>query len=106
VPENTPPDKIILKLHSTLQKAEISVPVQVCTRRIGLAKYLYSQHVPGILSGQCRCGGGKETPSYMVLFCKEESDRRHALRTGTGTSRQINYRSLTRTASGAKLLSE
>jgi hypothetical protein len=82
------------------------VLVQVRTGRIGLAKYLYSRHVPGILSAQCRCEGGEETPRHMALFCREESDRRHALRTGTGTSRQINYRNLTRTASGAKLLSE
>jgi hypothetical protein len=103
VPEDTPPDKRVLKLHSTLQKAESSVLVQVRTGRIGLAKYLYSRHVPGVLSAQCRCRGGEETPRHMAVFCREESDRRHALQ--MGTSRQVNYRNLTGTASGAKLLS-
>jgi hypothetical protein len=53
---------------------ESSVLVQVRTGRIGLAKYLYSRHVPGVLSSQCRCGGGEETPHHITLFCKEESD--------------------------------
>jgi hypothetical protein len=104
VPEDKPPGKKILKLHSMLRKAEISVLLQLRTGRIELAKYLYSRHVPGVLSAQCRCGGAEETPRHMAVFCREESDHRHALQ--TGTSRQVNYRNLTGTASGAKLLSE
>jgi hypothetical protein len=40
VPEDTPPNKAVLKLHLGLQKAESSVLVQARTARIGLAKFL------------------------------------------------------------------
>jgi hypothetical protein len=36
--------------------------VQARTGRIGLAKFLYSRKVPGVVSAQCRCGAGEETP--------------------------------------------
>jgi hypothetical protein len=98
VPKDTPPDKRVLKLHSQLRKAESSVLVQACTGRIGLAKFLYSQKVPGVVSAQCRCGAGEETPRHMALVCIEEAGRRQALR----TSERVNYQQLTRTAKGAR----
>jgi hypothetical protein len=64
VPEDTPPDRKVLKLHSMLRKAESSVLVQARTGCIGLAKFLYGWHVPGVLSAQCRCRGGEETPRH------------------------------------------
>ena len=69
VTKATPPDGAVLKLHSGLCKAESSVLVQVRTGRIGLTKFLYSRKVPGILSAQCRCRAGEETPRHMELFC-------------------------------------
>lgn len=62
VPEDTPPDSGVLRLHAGLRKAESFVLVQACTGRIGLAKFLYNRKVPGKLSIQCRCGPGEETP--------------------------------------------
>jgi len=47
-PEDTPPDRAVLKLHSGLQKAESSALVQVRIGRIGLAKLPYSRKVRGI----------------------------------------------------------
>ena len=84
----TPPNRAVLKLHSGLRKAESSVPVQARTGRIGLAKFLYSRKVPGILSAQCRCRAGEETPRHMALFCTDETERRQCLRAG----RRVNYR--------------
>jgi hypothetical protein len=69
IPEVAPPNKAVLKLHSGLQKAESSVLVQARTGRIGLAKFLYNRKVPGILSAQCRCEAGEETPRHMALYC-------------------------------------
>jgi len=62
VPEDPPPIKGILKLQLGLRKAESSVLVEACTGHIGLAKFLYSRRVPGILSAQCRYGTREETP--------------------------------------------
>ena len=50
IPEDAPPNKAVLKLHSGLKKAESSVLVQARTGRIGLARFLYSRKVPGIQS--------------------------------------------------------
>jgi hypothetical protein len=102
VPENTPPNKVVLKLHSGLRKAEGSVLVQARTGRIGLAKFLNSCKVPRVLSAQCRCVAGEETPRHMTLFCTDEAERRQHLRTGW----RIDYQQLIVTNSGAKKLAE
>ena len=62
VPEDPSPNRAVLKLHFGLRKAQNSVLVQARPGRIGLAKFLYSRKVPGILSAQCTCGAGEETP--------------------------------------------
>jgi hypothetical protein len=82
VPEDPPLSGRVLKLHSRLRKAEIVVLVQVRTGRIGLARFLYSREVPGVLSAQCRCGAREETPWHMTLYCIEEAERRQSIRTG------------------------
>jgi hypothetical protein len=82
VPEDTSPNRTVLKLHSGLRKAESSVLVQARTGRIGLAKFLYNRPVPGVLSAQCKCRNGEETPRHMALFCIEEAGRRQHLRVG------------------------
>jgi hypothetical protein len=102
IPEDTPPNKVVLKLHLGLQKAESSVLVQAQTGRIGLAKFLYNGKVPRIQSAQCRCGAGEEMPRHMVLYCIEEAGRRPGLR----TSDRVNCQQLIGTASGAKRLAE
>ena len=58
VPEDTLPNKVALKLHSRLRKAESSVLVQARTGRIGLARFLFNHKVPGVESAKCRCWGG------------------------------------------------
>ena len=102
VPEDTPPCKRVLKLHSGLRKAESAVLVQARTGRIGLAKFLYNRRVPGVLSAQSRCGAGEETPRHMALYCTEEAERRQDLRTNS----RIDYKSLIGTARGARKLAE
>jgi hypothetical protein len=66
-PEDTSPNKAVLKLHSGLRKVKSSVLVQARTGRIGLAKFLYNRKVPGILSAQCRCSAREEAPRYIVV---------------------------------------
>ena len=102
VSEDTPSSRALLKLHSGLRKAEGSVLVQACTGRTGLAKFLYSRKVTGIISAQCRCRAGEETPRHMALYCIEETGRPKCLRTG----KQVDYRQLIGTNSGAKRLAE
>ena len=102
IPEDTPPSKAVLKLHRGLQKAESSILVQTRTGRIGLAKFLYSRKVPGVLSAQCRCGAREETLRHMALYCIEEAGRRLVLR----TNGRVNYEQLIGTASGAKQLAK
>jgi hypothetical protein len=74
--EDTPLNKAVLKLHSRLGKAESSILIQACTSQIGLAKFLYIRKVPGILTTQCRCGAGEETPRHIALFYIDEIERR------------------------------
>jgi hypothetical protein len=69
------------------------VLVQACTGYIGLAKFLYNRSVPGVLSAQCRCRSGEETPRHMALFCIEEGGR-------------LDYQQLIGTNRGAKALAE
>jgi hypothetical protein len=87
IPEDTPLNKAVVRLHAGLQKAESSVLVQARTGRIGLAKFLYNRKAPGIQSAQCRCGLGEETPRHMALYCTEEAGRRP----GLGTNGRVNY---------------
>ena len=76
--------------------------VQAQTGRIGLAKFLYNQRVPGVLSAQCRCSAREETPQHIALYCTEEAERQQDLR----TNRRIDYQSLIGTARGARKLAE
>jgi hypothetical protein len=92
----------VLKLHSGLRKAESSVLVQACTGRIGLAKFLYNRKVLGVLTAQCRCGAGEETPQHIALFCTDEIERCQHLR----ISGRLDYQQLIGTNGGAKRLAE
>ena len=100
IPANTPPTNRILSLHRELQKAESALLVQCRTGRIGLAKFLYEQRVPGIQTAQCQCGAGKETAQHIALFCPKERDRRHQLTDGKGRSQ--SYAQLIGTARAVK----
>jgi hypothetical protein len=63
------PSRASLKLYSKLKKAESSALFQARTGRIGLRRFLASARVPGIESGDCLCGEGKETAEHMLLHC-------------------------------------
>jgi hypothetical protein len=63
------PNRASLKLYSKLKKAESSALFQARTGRIGLRGFLATMRVPGIESGECLCGGGKETAEHMLLDC-------------------------------------
>lgn len=102
VSEDTTLSKRVLKLHSGLRKAESAVLVQAQTGRIGLAKFLYNQRVPGVLSAQCRCSAREETPRHMALYCTEEAERWQDLCTNS----RVDYQSLIGTAMGARKLAE
>jgi hypothetical protein len=101
-PKDPPPSGRVLKLHSGLRKAESAVLVQARTGRIGLARFLYSRKALGVLSAQCRCRAGEETPRHMAIYCIEEAVCRQSLRTGG----RVDYRQLVGTASGARRLAE
>jgi hypothetical protein len=102
VPEDTPPSRTVLKLHSGLRKAESSVLVQARTGRIGLARFLYKRRVPRVLTAQCRCSASEETVRHMALFCTEEAGRRQHLR----TKGRLDYQQLIGINNGARKLAE
>jgi hypothetical protein len=92
IPKDTPPNKAALKLHSKLRKAESSVLIQARTSRIGLTKFLYNRKVLGVLTAQCRCGAGEETPRHIALFCTDEAERRQQLiGTNSGAKRLAEW---------------
>jgi hypothetical protein len=68
------PDQSSLKLYSQLKKAESSALFQARTGRIGLRRFLASARVPGIESGECLCGKGRETAEHVLLFCDNRPD--------------------------------
>jgi hypothetical protein len=76
IPEDTPPNKAVLKPHSGLRKAESSALVQARAGRIGLVKFLYSRKVPSVLSTLCRCTVEEETFRHIALFRTDEIERR------------------------------
>jgi len=63
------PSKSTLKLYGQLKKAESTALFQARTGRIGLRRFLASARVPGIESGDCLCGKGRETAEHMLLYC-------------------------------------
>jgi hypothetical protein len=100
VPEDPPPTEQVLKLHKDLRKAESALLVQVRTGHIGLAKFLYSRKVPGIVTAKCQCTAGHETARHMALFCTKETGRRQYLRDNTGRTQP--YQTLVGTNDGAR----
>jgi hypothetical protein len=62
IPEDMPPTKQVLKLYKNLYKAESALLVQACTKRIGLAQFLYNRRVPDVVTAKCQCRAGHETP--------------------------------------------
>jgi hypothetical protein len=106
VQPDTLPNCRVLKLHQDLQKAESSLLVQIRTQRIGLAQFLYNQHVPGYETGRCLCTGGSETPRHITLFCSNiaasRTYLRNLIRTKLGSDR-IDYQRLIGSSEGIKI---
>jgi hypothetical protein len=98
VPEDTPPTKQVLQLHVGLRRAESALLTKARTGKIGLAKFLYRQRVPGFSTATCQCEVGQETPRHMALYCTYEADRRHYLRVGGNRT----YTQMVGTNEGAK----
>jgi hypothetical protein len=72
--EDTPSNKGVLKFHSRLQKAEISVLAQARTGHIRLAKFLYNRKVlarGAICPVQVRRQG--RNTRHLALYCAEDS---------------------------------
>jgi hypothetical protein len=97
-----PPDPKVLKLYSSLRKAESSALLQFRTGCTGLAYFLFKARVPGVESGLCSCGRGSETPRHMLVHCLKESERREELR---GVSGNLDFRKLLDTPEGAGVTS-
>ena len=85
------------KLHKNLNKTESVVATQMRTNKIGLADFLFIQHVPTIASPACHCGASRQTPKHILIFCPTHD--KSAL-TIDGT---LDYRRLTDTAKGLKI---
>ncbi len=98
-----PPDPKVLKLYSSLRKAESSALVQFRTGCTGLAYFLNKARVPGVESGFCSCGRGLETPRHVLIHCSKEAERREELR-GVGRGR-LDFRKLLDTPAGAGVAS-
>ena len=93
--------KIQQKLHEDLPKAASSVLVQMRTNCNGFRHFLSRRRVPGIESGMCECGTGRETAKHVVVHCPL-SEGKEVLRKGRqGT---IDYKWLTTDRHGAARL--
>lgn len=67
--------KIIDLRHAGLIRAESTLAIHLRTGKIGLADYLYRRHVPGFLSPDCGCHGGRETPAHLFFCPRNEATR-------------------------------
>ena len=79
VSEDTPPTKQVLGLYKNLYKAKSTLLVQACTKRIGLAEFLYNQKVPRIATAKCQYRAGHKTLQHMALFCIQEASTKQFL---------------------------
>jgi hypothetical protein len=84
IPEDILSTKQVLKLYKNLYKAESILLVQVCTKRIGLAQFLYNRKVPGFVTAKYQYRTGHETPQYIALFCIQEASTRQFLLDSAG----------------------
>lgn len=98
----SPPGKQAIQAHQHLRKAQSSLLTQIRTGKIGLARFLYNQRVPGHTNPACLCGAPKQTPAHVTLFCSLHEDHRHELL----LNNTLDYTRLLRTAQGAYLLTK
>jgi hypothetical protein len=103
--QDSEPNAAILQLHKDLCKAESSALVQARTECIGLAQFLYKRKVPGVTTPNCTCSNAPETARHLVQYCAIYPDR-EGLHQSTVSYRPIDYRQLTGTPQGAKILSK
>jgi hypothetical protein len=99
-----PPDPKVLQLHEGLRKAESSMLIQAPTEKIGLAQFLYTRGVPGVVTALYSCGVGPETARHVVIYCEKEVGRHQEVRR-EDARRTLDYRWLTNTNTGARKLS-
>ncbi len=73
-------------LREGLAKAESSALTQLRSGKIGLACFLYTCRVPGILSPACECGWRKQDARHVLLFCLRLGNERQTLLGKAGTA--------------------
>lgn len=72
--------------HKNLSKAESSLAVQMRSKQIGLADYLFSRHMPTFLSPACNCGWARQTLKNILFDCPKYADSRSAMCRDAGTT--------------------
>ena len=82
-----PHKREVLRLHTGLPKAYISILTQIRTGKIGLAAFLHKCRVPGFPSPACPCGWQWEMAKHVILECSHFSRERQALRQTTPHNR-------------------
>jgi hypothetical protein len=73
-----------LALHHQLQKQELSLAVQLRTRKNGFNAFLYQAGVPTVLSPLCSCGRGSQTGEQILIHCSVTSAAQYQLRDDQG----------------------
>lgn len=92
-----PPGRPVLKLFQKLQKAQCSLLVQIWTGKIGLAKFLYQQGVPGVTTPMCDCGWSEQTARHITVHCRQFQEARIELQDQCGV---VNFSKLMGNAQG------
>lgn len=88
------------KLCCNLRKAESSLAIQLRTEKVGIAKFLYTRRVPGVVSLACNCGRRQEN---LVTLRLNRARHRSRLYEAVGTDQ---YEKMMSTRKVLRALSE
>jgi hypothetical protein len=97
---DAPPSTDVLALDQLLQKLETALAVQLQTGKNGFNAFLYQARVPSVISPLCSCGLSPQTAKHIIIYCRNFSAARPALRDDQGNL--PDYKQLVTTPTGLK----
>ena len=87
-----------LEIHGSLAKAESSLAVQIRTKNIEFAQFLYWQHILATTLLACKCEWHSQTAKHIIQYCNLRPDRQRMLK-DAGTT---DYEKAVSTSKGLK----
>ena len=61
--------------------------IQLRIEKIGFAALLHARRFPDVVSPACQCGGQRQGPRHIIVFCPDRARNRQKLYEAAGTNR-------------------